>query len=135
MLTAPWRIEMFGGLRARQSDQCIERFRRGSAAALLACLGFLKQRHARAQLAARVWPEAAPAAGRATGLIRLHGPHTCKMQSDFVRVSFCPATWTSGSNPSADAWTCCSRMPSTRWRRFWVRPGIRCVPPISRSGR
>jgi len=66
MLTAPWRIEMFGGLRARQGDQSMERFRRGKEAALLAFLAFFKQSHAREQLADRFWPEADADAGRAS---------------------------------------------------------------------
>ena len=66
MLTAPWRIEMFGGLRARQGDQSVERFRRGKEAALLAYLALFRQSHAREQLADRFWPEADADAGRAS---------------------------------------------------------------------
>ncbi len=63
MLTAPWRIEMFGGLRAQQGDQSVERFRRGKEAALLAYLAFFKQSHAREQLADRFWPDTDADAG------------------------------------------------------------------------
>lgn len=62
----PWRIEMLGGLRARQGDQNVERFRRGKEAGLLAYLAYYsKQNHVRKQLVEKFWPGAETAAGDA----------------------------------------------------------------------
>ena len=46
MLVEPWRIEMLGGLRARQGDHILSRFRTRSAASLLAFLAFALDRPA-----------------------------------------------------------------------------------------
>lgn len=103
MLTAPWRIEMFGGLRARQGDQSVERFRRSKEAALLAFLAFFKQSHAREQLADRFWPEADADAGRASLRValtslrrRLEPPGTPQgsvLVADRTTVRLNPATF------------------------------------------
>lgn len=64
MLSMNWRIELLGGLRVRQEEQSVERFRRGKEGSLLAYLAFYpKQSHGREQLADRFWPDSD--AGRA----------------------------------------------------------------------
>ena len=72
-LILPWRIELFGTLRARRGDHSVERFRRGKEAALLAYLALhLRQSHARENLIDRFWPEASPEAGRLNLRVALH---------------------------------------------------------------
>ena len=103
MLTAPWRIEMFGGLRAQQGDQSVERFRRGKEAALLAYLAFFKQSHTREQLADRFWPDTDADAGRASLRValtslrrRLEPPGTPRgsvLVADRTTVRLNPATF------------------------------------------
>jgi predicted ATPase len=65
MLQEPWRIEMFGGLKARQGEREITRFQTHKAGALLAYLAYhLHQVHSREQLAELLWPETPPETGR-----------------------------------------------------------------------
>src|SRR5438034_1317849 len=60
-----WRIELFGGLRARQEDRVIARFASQKSGALLAYLAFYQKRsHPREELAELLWPETPPEAGR-----------------------------------------------------------------------
>ena len=65
MLVEPWRITLFGGLKAEQSDVSITRFRTRKAASLFAFLACCSQRdHAREELAERFWPDDAPETAR-----------------------------------------------------------------------
>src|SRR5262249_4536758 len=62
----PWRIELFGWLRAVQADRVVSRFRTRKAAALLAYLAHYSHRsHPREQLIELLWPDCTPSAGRA----------------------------------------------------------------------
>ncbi len=66
-MDALWHIEMLGGLRARQGDRVITRFRTQKTASLLAYLAYhLRQRHPREVLIELLWPEADEAEGRAS---------------------------------------------------------------------
>ena len=61
----PWRIELFGGLRAKHGGTEITRFATSRVAALLARLVlFPKHPHPREELADLLWPDADPEAGR-----------------------------------------------------------------------
>ncbi|MCA1595066.1 MAG: bacterial transcriptional activator domain-containing protein, partial [Chloroflexi bacterium] len=58
MAMALWRIEMFGGLSARQGDRLVTHFETRRAGALLACLALkLRGAHSREVLAEQLWPE------------------------------------------------------------------------------
>src|SRR5205823_12437861 len=58
------RIELFGGLRVRQGERLISRFRSRRTAALLGYLAYYSQRtHPREVLIDLLWPESDPAAG------------------------------------------------------------------------
>lgn len=64
-MNSPWRIELFGGLRATQGDQTLTRFRTHKEALLLAYLAFYSGRtHAREFLMEMLWPDADLDAGR-----------------------------------------------------------------------
>ena len=64
-MDARWRIELFGGLRVRQGEQVIPRFRTQKNASLLAYLAYYADRkHPREALYEVVWPEVNPDAGR-----------------------------------------------------------------------
>jgi adenylate cyclase len=64
-MDAPWRIELFGGLRVRRGAQIITRFPTRRAGALLAYLAyFLDRSHPRERLIELLWPEVDPEAGR-----------------------------------------------------------------------
>src|SRR5215210_996887 len=61
----PWRIELLGGLRARQGERVVPRFANQKGAALLAYLAYHRKRaHSREELAELLWPETPPEAGR-----------------------------------------------------------------------
>lgn len=61
MLTEPWRITMFGGLQAAQSDRAIHRFQTAKTAELLAYLACFHHRaHTRDELTEILWPESDP---------------------------------------------------------------------------
>ena len=65
MESGQWRIELFGGLTARQGNAAISRFRSQRTALLLAYLAFFRDRpHPREQLVEDLWPEAEPVNGR-----------------------------------------------------------------------
>jgi len=67
MLSQPWRIELFGGLRARQGEQVLARFRTQKTGALLAFLAFHRTHlHPREEIAGILWPESDVEAGRAS---------------------------------------------------------------------
>src|ERR1041385_9088356 len=60
----PWRIELFGGLKAQQGDRVITRFRTHNAGVLLAYLAcFPKRAHPREALIELLWPDSEPSAG------------------------------------------------------------------------
>jgi predicted ATPase/DNA-binding SARP family transcriptional activator len=64
-LEMPSRIELLGGLKARQGDRVIARFSTHKTGALLAYLAYHQRRaHTREELAELLWPEAAPEVGR-----------------------------------------------------------------------
>src|SRR5688572_15737230 len=59
MLQGPWRIELFGGLRAVQGDRVITRFRTEKTGVLLAYLAVHRERSfSREELIELLWPEA-----------------------------------------------------------------------------
>jgi DNA-binding SARP family transcriptional activator len=61
----PWRIELFGGLRARNGERTIERFRSQKTGSLLGYLAFHRDRmHSREVLVELLWPGCEPEAGR-----------------------------------------------------------------------
>lgn len=65
MLDAPWRIELFGLLRAQQGEQVITRFRTYKTGALFAYLAcFRKRAHPREELIELLWPESDLDTGR-----------------------------------------------------------------------
>jgi DNA-binding SARP family transcriptional activator len=65
-MDAPWRIELFGGLRAsRGTQEEVRRFRRQKVGALLAYLAYFSHRaHPRDLLIELLWPECDLEAGR-----------------------------------------------------------------------
>jgi len=64
-MDAPWRIQMFGGLRAECGERDVAHFRTQKTGSLLAYLAFhLDRSHPREILTEILWPECAPAAGR-----------------------------------------------------------------------
>src|SRR5262245_13579602 len=68
----PWRIELFGWLRAVQPDRVISRFRTHKAGILLAYLAFYQHRsHPREVLTELLWPACAPTAGHRSLRIEL----------------------------------------------------------------
>jgi predicted ATPase/DNA-binding SARP family transcriptional activator len=65
MMNTRCRIELFGGLRVRQGDRTLTRFRTQKTASLLAYLAFHHDRkHPREVLAELIWPEHTPRSGR-----------------------------------------------------------------------
>src|ERR1043166_7329566 len=65
MIEQPWRIELFGGLRARQAHRLITRFRTQKTGALLAYLAYFRGRtHGRETLIELLWPEVPEESGR-----------------------------------------------------------------------
>ena len=63
-MNEPWRIELFGGLRASQNGRVINRFRTQKTGALLAYLAYYGRAHAREALSELLWPQHEPAAAR-----------------------------------------------------------------------
>ena len=64
-MNAPWRIELLGGLRVRQGERLITRFRSQRTALLLGYLAYHRHRsHPREVLIELLWPDAEPEAGR-----------------------------------------------------------------------
>ncbi|WP_394793210.1 tetratricopeptide repeat protein [Armatimonas sp.] len=64
-MNEPWSIQLFGGLRVRQAERVITRFRTQKTGALLAFLAYHKQHsHAREVLIELFWPETTPESGR-----------------------------------------------------------------------
>ncbi len=64
-MNQPYRIELLGGLRVRQEERVITRFRTQKAGALLAYLAyFRRQSHPREVLIDLLWPDLEPEAGR-----------------------------------------------------------------------
>src|SRR5579862_2502560 len=60
-----WRIELLGGLRARQPGRSITRFRTHKTGLLLAYLALYRDRaHAREQIIELLWPDVTPQSGR-----------------------------------------------------------------------
>jgi DNA-binding SARP family transcriptional activator len=83
--TAPWRIELLGGIRARRGRSVVSEFRTRRAAILLARLALNPRPHRRAELIEMLWPGASPGAGRqnlSQSLSelrrRLEAPHECE---------------------------------------------------------
>src|SRR5579859_3768605 len=64
-MTQPWHIQLFGGLRLRQAERTITRFRTQKIGALLAYLAYFRLRaHPRETLIDMLWPDAEPESGR-----------------------------------------------------------------------
>jgi len=64
-MDTPWRIQLFGGLRAECGERVVERFRTQKTGALLAFLAFHRDRsHPREVLIEVLWPASPPLAGR-----------------------------------------------------------------------
>ncbi|HLV79820.1 MAG TPA: hypothetical protein VKT32_06035, partial [Chthonomonadaceae bacterium] len=64
-MSTPWRIELLGGLQARQLERQLTHFETRKTAALLAYLALFPQRaHTREELAERLWPQEEPEAIR-----------------------------------------------------------------------
>jgi predicted ATPase/DNA-binding SARP family transcriptional activator len=59
-----WRIELFGGLRARHGERVISRFQKQKAGSLLAYLAYYPRAHSREALAGVLWPGGDVEAGR-----------------------------------------------------------------------
>lgn len=69
----PWRIQLFGGLRAERGGNAISRFRTQKMGALLAYLAFHRGRtHPREVLIETIWPGIEPAAGCLNLRVALH---------------------------------------------------------------
>ena len=67
MINGPWKIEMFGDLRARQGGRVHTRFRTQKTGSLLAYLAYFLQRaHPREELIEMLWPDAELEQGRPT---------------------------------------------------------------------
>jgi len=88
--TAPWRIELLGGIRARRGRTVVSEFRTRRAAILLARLALNPRPHRRDELIAMLWPGVSPASGRqnlSQSLSelrrRLEAPH----ESEFILAS------------------------------------------------
>jgi DNA-binding SARP family transcriptional activator len=61
----PWRVELFGGLRAQRGDQILTRFRTQRTALLLAYLAYhVRRTHPRETLIELLWPESEEEVGR-----------------------------------------------------------------------
>src|SRR5690242_6079175 len=57
-MSDPWRITLFGGLRARHGEQVITRFKTQKVASLFAYLAYhLRETHHREILSELLWPE------------------------------------------------------------------------------
>ncbi len=64
-MNEPWSIQLFGGLRVRQSERVITRFRTQKTGGLLAYLAYHRQHsHARDVLGEIFWPDTTPEVGR-----------------------------------------------------------------------
>lgn len=64
-MNEPWSIQLFGGLRIRQSERVITRFRTQKTGALLAFLAYHSQKsQAREVLIEMFWPDTTPESGR-----------------------------------------------------------------------
>src|SRR2546423_8209045 len=64
-MNEPWSIQLFGGLRIRQSERVITRFRTQKTGALLAYLAYHRQQsQARDVLIEIFWPDTSPESGR-----------------------------------------------------------------------
>ncbi len=64
-MDAPFRIELFSGLRVQQQDRIITRFQTQKTGGLLAYLAFHRDReHSREQITDLLWPETSREAGR-----------------------------------------------------------------------
>src|SRR5579859_4950738 len=67
LMNDPWRIQLFGALRARQGERLITRFRTQQTGALLAYLAYYRhQSHSRESLIERFWPDGEPEGRRHT---------------------------------------------------------------------
>ena len=65
MLTQPWQITLFGGLKAEQPNRTVARFQTAKTGALLAYLAyFCRRAHTRDELTELLWPDSDPVATR-----------------------------------------------------------------------
>ena len=93
MISEPWQIHLFGGLRARQGERVVARFRTQKTGALLAFLAFhLGRSHPREVLIELLWPDTAPESGR----------HNLSLALSSLRSQFEPPGVPSGTVIVAD---------------------------------
>src|SRR5436309_3199784 len=101
MLYEPWRIDMFGGLRAVHGGRPIDRFRTRQVASLLAYLAFYSGKsHSRDALAEMFWPDSEPEIARRNvrqalfylrrHLANLELPEATLLRSDFSGIRLIP---------------------------------------------
>jgi predicted ATPase/DNA-binding SARP family transcriptional activator len=104
-MDTPWRIELFGGLRASLGSQVITRFSTRKAGALLAYLAYFPQRsHSREELIEIFWTDAPLEAGRNSLRVALNSlrrrlelpgmPRGSVLVADAVQVHLNPAAVT-----------------------------------------
>ena len=97
----PWRIELFGGLRAVSGERVLTRFRTHKTASLLAYLAlFPDQSHLREELCDLLWPEADLDAGRMNLRVALNSlrrqmeppgtPHGAVLSADRSKIHLTP---------------------------------------------
>lgn len=95
-MDTPWRIQMFGGLRAERGEVAITHFRTQMTAALLAYLAHYSRRsHPREVLIELLWPEGEPESGR----------HNLRLALSALRRQFEPPGVPAGSVIEADRQT------------------------------
>ena len=97
----PWRIELFGGLRALSGERVLTRFRTHKTASLLAYLALFPDRtHSREELCDLLWPEADLDAGRMNLRVALNSlrrqmeppgtPHGAVLTADRSKIQLNP---------------------------------------------
>jgi predicted ATPase/DNA-binding SARP family transcriptional activator len=110
-MSAVWRIQLLGGLRAQHQQRTLDRFRTQKTGALLAYLAFYRERtHPREALADLLWPEAAAEAGL----------HNLRMALSSLRHQLEPPGVPAGLVLHADRYTVqlCSRAVATDVAEF-----------------
>ena len=110
----PWRVELFGGLRAQRGDQILTRFRTQKTALLLAYLAYHRQRtHSRETLIELLWPESEENVGR----------HKLSVALSSLRGQLEPA-----SAPTGSVLITIALRVGDRWAWAQVCPSIASAP-------